>query len=113
MSEKCYVEEFTELDCIKRYKVDRDAGVDPLQRAQVVWRNELAMIPFVSLSSASHLVKYFPTRRSLFEIYKNPSLSEAQKRVLVAKCFGGKSDKITVSDMIYRYMTTNDPNEFI
>ena len=114
LSQKCYHEDFTELDCVKRHKVYHDANVDsnPLQKAQQVWRNELCMIPNMSMVKANEMIKYFPTRRSLHEAYKNPDLTDAQKRVLLTYCLG-KSAQVTLSDMVYRYMTTLDPDELI
>jgi len=112
LSEKCYAEQYTELDCVTQFKVNRDNNDGPLQRAQETWKNQLAILPSMSENSAANVVKYFPTRRSLFEAYNDSSLTESQKRMLLTHCFGNKKN-IKMSDMIYRLMTTRDPEELI
>ena len=114
LSEKCYFEEPTELDCVKKIKLNNDCDHEPLHRAHEVWRRQLKQIPGVSDNISAHLVKYFPTKRHLHNYYEDETLTESQKRTLLTYCCDAKGTaKVKISDSIYRLMTTRNPKELI
>ena len=124
-----YYDEPTELHCIKKLRSDKDDAVDAdcgIQKAQACWIRQLQQIPQLSLQIALNIAKYYPTPKSLWDMYQSDELDIYQKRALLAHILGEidnddpttntcSSGRVMVkmSDDIYRFMTSDDPMEFI
>jgi hypothetical protein len=59
------------------------------------------------------LAHYFPTARSLWDAYQDQSRTEDEKRLLIAPLFKEGRQHPKLADMVYRLMTSANPNEFV
>jgi hypothetical protein len=109
-----YQRQMTDLECAKKTKMQCSDMDPPLVRSQDCWRRQLCQVPGISETMASSVVGYFPTMRSLHLRYQDSSLTEDQKILLLADCFGreGRRD-VKCSDAVYRILTSKNPNELI
>ncbi|GAX15648.1 hypothetical protein FisN_3Hh120 [Fistulifera solaris] len=109
-----YQRQMTDLECAKKTKMQCSDMDPPLVRSQDCWRRQLCQVPGISETMASSVVSYFPTMRSLYLRYQDKSLTEDQKILLLADCFGreGRRD-VKCSDAVYRILTSKNPNELI
>ncbi|GAX29628.1 hypothetical protein FisN_3Lh120 [Fistulifera solaris] len=109
-----YQRQMTDLECAKKTKMLCSDMDPPLVRSQDCWRRQLCQVPGISETMASSVVSYFPTMRSLYLRYQDTSLTEDQKILLLADCFGreGRRD-VKCSDAVYRILTSKNPNELI
>lgn len=109
-----YQRQMTDLECAKKTKMQCSDMDPPLVRSQDCWRRQLCQVPGISESMASSVVGYFPTMRSLYLRYQDPSLTESQKVLLLSDCFGREGRKdVKCSDAVYRILTSKNPNELI
>lgn len=109
-----YQRQMTDLECAKKTKMQCSDMDPPLVRSQDCWRRQLCQVPGISETMASSVVGYFPTMRSLYLRYLDPSLTESQKVLLLSDCFGREGRKdVKCSDAVYRILTSKNPTELI
>lgn len=113
LAEEPYQKQTTVMDCVRKLKAQCSDFDPDLDRAMDCWKRQLQQIPHVSMNTASRLVQYYPTARSLWLEYQNPNLSQEQKRLLLADICGNGRRQGKLSEMIYRVVTSNNPSEII
>ena len=113
LSEKPYQQQVTELECIKKIKSVCPDNADDFAKANDCWIRQLQQVPRVSEAMARHLAQYFPTARSLWDAYQDQSRTEDEKRLLIASLFKEGRQHPKLADMVYRLMTSVNPNEFL
>jgi hypothetical protein len=112
LAEEPYQRQVTDLDCIRKLKPQCSDMDSPDARSTDCWRRQLQQVPSVSFKVASSLVEFYPTARSLWTAYQNDTLSESEKRLLLADCCGTGRRHAKLSDQIYRILTSLDPDDF-
>jgi hypothetical protein len=113
LSERPYIRQVTELECIKKIKANCSDMDLPYERSKECWLRQLQQVPRISLQKARNLTRHYPTARSLWEMYQRDDLTEDEKRVLVADLFDQSSRQVKLSDWLYRVMTSMDPEEIL
>ena len=113
LSEKPYQQQITELECVKKIKSDCPDNANDFTKAKDCWIRQLQQVPRVSETMARHLAHYFPTARSLWDAYQDQSRTEDEKRLLIAPLFKEGRQHPKLADMVYRLMTSANPNEFL
>mmetsp|Transcript_8883 Transcript_8883/g.21721 ORF Transcript_8883/g.21721 Transcript_8883/m.21721 type:complete len:525 (+) Transcript_8883:99-1673(+) len=123
LSDRPYINEVTELECIRKIKQGCVGSNDPLEKAKDVWLRQLQQLPGVSENKAQHIAEHFPTCQSLWQAYQWEH--HRQQEALVdesdAACSSLLEDKFSadgklykkLSDSIYRVLTSNDPDQMI
>jgi hypothetical protein len=114
LSEEPYVQQVTELECIKKIKAGGSEFDPPYERSKDCWLRQLQQVPRVSMQKARNLTQHFPTSRSLWNVYQDEDLTEDEKRVYLSTLFDEKGTcQAKLSDWVYRVMTSKDPNEIL
>jgi hypothetical protein len=113
LSEEPYKQQVTELECIKKISSDCPDNADNFTKAKDCWIRQLQQVPRVSEAMARHLAQYFPTARSLWDAYEDPSRTQDEKRLLIAPLFKEGRQHPKLADMVYRLLTSANPNEFL
>jgi hypothetical protein len=113
LSEEPYKQQVTELECVKKIKSDCPDNADNFTKAKDCWIRQLQQVPRVSEAMARHLSEYFPTARSLWDAYQDPSRTQDEKRLLIAPLFKVGRQHPKLADTVYRLLTSADPNEFL
>ena len=113
LSEEPYQQQVTELECVKKIKSVCSDTADAYTKANDTWIRQLQQVPRVSENMARNLAQYFPTAKSLWDAYQDPSRTEGEKRVLLAPLFAEGRQHSKLSDTVYRLMTSKNPNEFL
>ena len=125
LSDKPYIKQATELECIKKIKQGCVGSSDPLEKAKDVWCRQLQQLPGVSENKAQHVVEHFPTCQSLWQAYQwehhrqqedqnNKNNADALCSALLEYNFSADNKRYKkLSDTLYRVLTSNDPHEMI
>ncbi len=126
LAEKPYINQVTELECIKKIKQGFIGSDDPLEKATDVWLRQLQQLPGVSETKAQHIVEHFPTIQSLWQAYQwehhqdeevenNHGIDVVDRCSALLECkFSADGKRYgKLSDSLYRLLTSNDPNEMI
>lgn len=109
ISEEPYVQQVTELECVRKIKSSLEGETTPSERASDTWIRMLQQVPMLSASRAEQLAQYYPTARSLRDAYQQAD----DKELLVAHLFGERSQLRKLSEQLCRVMTGNDPREML
>ena len=114
LAEAPYVQETTEIQCVKKLpsEIDADQCTEE-ERAHDCWLRQVQQIPNISNQKALAFVQYYPTSVSLWRDYMNPDVEESSKRLLVANMFTDKRQFRKLANQMYTVMTTQDPNEVV
>jgi hypothetical protein len=114
LSEEPYVQQVTELECIKKIKAGCSEFDPPYERSKDCWLRQLQQVPRISMLKARYLTQHYPTSRSLWNVYQDEGLSEDEKRVWLSNLFDEKGTcQAKLSDWVYRVMTSKDPKEIL
>jgi hypothetical protein len=113
LSEEPYQQQVTELECIKKLKSECFDTSDAYTKANDTWIRQLQQVPRVSEAMARNLAQYFPTARSLWDAYVDPNRTEEEKRMLLAPLFTEGRQQAKLSDVVYRLITSSNPNELL
>ena len=125
LADKPYVNQVTELECIKKIKQGCAGSNDPLEKARDVWLRQLQQVPGLSENKAQHLAEHFPTCQSLWQAYQWEHYCEQEQDYdrddANARCSSLLDDKFSadnkrykkLSDSLYRVLTSDDPYEMI
>ena len=108
-----YQAQTTELACVQKLKAQVSDMAPSLHRAVDCWIRQLQQVPLVSAEMARCLARSYPTARSLWLAYQDTSLTVEEKQVLVADCFGTRSNQVKVSKWLYRIFTSHNPDELL
>jgi hypothetical protein len=112
LSEAPYVNQATELECVRKIKPGPDVAEDDnYSKANDTWFRQLRMIPQVSEQRARSLVEHYPTLQSLWQAYRNGN--EASNMDLLSGCFGSQNSQSNLSATLYTVMTSNDPKAIV
>jgi hypothetical protein len=109
--EGVYADQVSELQCIKKIKQGPNTD-DPLNRARDTWLRMLQQVPRISETKARNIVQHYPTMQSLWQAYQDCD-DEAENAGRLANVFDGKSQQMKVSETLYRFMTSENPNELL
>jgi hypothetical protein len=121
LCERPYINQVTELECIKKIKQGCLGSTDPLEKAKDVWLRQLQQLPGVSENKAQHIAEHFPTCQSLWQAYQwehhRQSETEEEGNDADALCSALLEDKFSadnkryrkLSDSLYRVLSSNDP----
>lgn len=114
LSEEPYVQQVTELECIKKIKAGCSDLDPPYERSKDCWLRQLQQVPRISMQKARNLTQHYPTSRSLWNVYQDEDLTEDEKRVFLSTLFDEKGTcQAKLSDWVYRVMTSKNPNEIL
>jgi hypothetical protein len=113
LSEVPYVNQVTELECIKKIKAGVVETDTPFERSKDCWLRQLQQIPNISRQKALSLCCYYPTAYSLWKAYQDRTLSEEEKRLLTADMLTEKSSQPKLSSQLYTIMTCKDPKHIL
>ena len=111
ISEEPYIQQVTELDCVKKIKSTVSSQAAPLERAQDAWIRMLQQIPRMSATRAEQLAQFYPTARSLWQSYQE--VPKEQQHMMVAHLFGERGQLKKLSEQLCKAMTSNNPNELL
>lgn len=125
LSDRPYINQVTELECIKKIKQGCVGSRDPLEKAKDVWLRQLQQLPGLSENKAQHIVEHFPTCQSLWQAYQwehhrqqedqgGGNNADALCSSLLENKFSADNKRYKkLSDSLYRVLTSNDPDEMI
>lgn len=113
LAEAPYVQDTTEIACVKKIHCEVAADATDDERAQDCWLRQVQQVPRVSQRMAATLVQYYPTGVSLWRDYMNPEVAEGTKKLLLADMFVEGRQCRKLSTQFYTLMTTDDPNHVI
>lgn len=118
LCEKPYVDQVSELQCIKKIKQGAAATGDPMAKARDVWLRQLQQVPGLSEAKAQNVVERYPTCQSLWQAYQRGGGGGEGRSVnhstLLGPIFsGGVRNESKLSDAVYKLMTSNEPDEMI
>lgn len=113
IAEARYQKQTTEINCIQKLKSQVSDMAPSHDRAVDCWMRQVQQVPRVSGEMARVFVRFYPTARSLWLAYRDPELSEDEKQVLLADCFGTRTSQVKISKMMYRIMHSQNPDELL
>ena len=125
LADRPYINQVTELECIRKLKQGCTGSSDPLEKAKDVWIRQLQQLPGMSENKAQHIAEHFPTCQSLWQAYQweHHRLKDSQDdgnnahevcSVMLQDKFSGENKRYRkLSDSLYRVLTSNEPNEMI
>lgn len=129
LSDRPYVRQVTELECIKKIKQGCTDTDDPLEKAKDVWLRMLQQLPGLSEARAQHIVEHFPTCQSLWQAYQWEHYDWQEGHYEASECLGTAEgacaslleDKFSndnrrhakLSEIVYRVLTSDNPNEMV
>ena len=117
IADKPYKTEETSLACVMKKRVStananyKDEKGD--KTAEGVWGSMLQMIPGISETIAVAITSKYPSLALLMEQYQNPNLSLQQKKLLLETLPGFNRKFSTISQKIYQFLMSNNPEEMI
>ena len=109
LCEAPYVNQVSELECIKKIKTQIAGDDQPLERVQDTWLRQIQQFPRISEAMARNLVQHYPTALSLWQAYQNGD--EGTNGCLVASILSGSCRQIKLSESFYRFITSTKPND--
>jgi hypothetical protein len=125
LSDRPYIKQATELECIKKIKQGCARSSDPLEKAKDIWLRQLQQLTGLSENKAQHVVEHFPTCQTLWQAYQwehhrqqddqdGGNNADALCSALLESKFSADNKRYKkLSDSLYRVLTSNDPYEMI
>jgi len=83
------------------------------EKARDTWIRMLRSIPRMSEGRAAQLASYYPTARSLWEAYQDPTKTVGEKKGMLANLIDERSSQMKISTMIYKIMSSRDGEELL
>jgi hypothetical protein len=113
LSDQPYVNQVTELECIKKIKQNAVSQSNPMQKARDVWLRQLQQIPGISETKAQNVVEVYPSCQSLWQAYQQEGGGGQNSTLLASTFSAGIRNEPKLSEAVYKVLTSNEPGEMI